>query len=272
MPSLPINDIAMYYEEAGQGQPLVLLLGATGSVQLDEAAWGALLPTLSRSYHTYHVEQRGHGRSTNPAAVLSYVQMANDAAAFIETLDLAPAHVAGMSDGGIVGLVLGMTRPDLLRSLICVGANYRQDDHLLANIDLFSPEVFARESPGWVDAMVEAHDAYHYPGYWGELITQLQAMFAVEPTYTEADLRTIPTPTLLISGELDHAATIEQMLEMRRNIPRSEMLILNHAGMDAGGNHMVQHTRPEIVGPAMLEFLARHSGGSAVVQSAQGDG
>jgi pimeloyl-ACP methyl ester carboxylesterase len=259
MPSLPINDISMYYEEAGQGQPLVLLLGATGSVQLDEAAWGTLLPILSKNFHTYLVEQRGHGRSTNPAGRLSYVQMANDAAAFIAALDLAPAHVAGMSDGGIVGLVLGMTRPDLLRSLVCVGANYRLEPSLLENIDQFSPEVFERESPEWVDAMVKAHDAYHHPGYWRALVLQLQAMFAVEPTYTEADLRTIPTPTLLISGELDHAATIEQMLEMRRSIPRSEMLILNHAGMDAGANHMVQHTRPEIVGPAMLEFLARHA-------------
>ncbi len=67
---------------------------------------------------------------------------------------------------------------------------------------------------------------------------------------------------------LDHAATIEQMLEMRRNIPRSEMLILNHADLGVGGNHTVQHTRPEIVGPAMLEFLARHSDGPTGEQSA----
>ena len=263
MPSLPINDMSMYYEEAGEGEPLVLLLGATGSVQLAEAAWGALLPGLSRSYRTFHVEQRGHGRSTNPAGRLSYAQMASDAAAFIEALDLAPAHVAGMSDGGIVGLVLGMTRPELMRSLICVGANYRPEPSLLANIDQFSPEVFERESPAWVEKLVMAHDAYHYPGYWRELVLQLQAMFAVEPAYTEADLRTIPTPTLLIFGELDHAATMEQRLEMRRNIPRSEMLILNHAGMDIGGNHAVQNARPEIVGPVMLEFLARYSDGSS---------
>jgi pimeloyl-ACP methyl ester carboxylesterase len=213
---------------------------------------------LAEHYRTFHVEQRGHGRTNNPAGKLSYGQMADDAAKFIKQLGIAPAHVAGMSDGAIVGLVLGMTRPDLLRSLVCVGANYRQDAQVMAAADHFTPEAMERDSPEWVAAMIATHDPHHYPGYWRELIDQLHAMFLVEPTYTEADLRTIPTPTLLIAGETDPFAHLEQMLAMRRSIPRSEMLILNHAGLDAMANHIVQHTRPEIVGAVILDFLARN--------------
>ena len=57
--------------------------------------------------------------------------------------------------------------------------------------------------------------------------------------------------------------SLGQMLEMRRSIPNSEMLILNHAGMDGLDNHRVQATRPEVVGPVMMEFLARHGGDAA---------
>jgi pimeloyl-ACP methyl ester carboxylesterase len=258
MPYADVNDIRMYYEEAGQGEPLVLLLGATGGIEFPPAAWSALVPAFAERHRTFHVEQRGHGRTDNPSGRLSYGQMASDTAELIESLGLEPVHVAGTSDGGIVGLTLGMTRPDLLRSLVCVGTNYRLDDTL---IDLaresFSPEAMERDAPAWVEALVAVHDPHHSPGYWRDLVTQLQAMLLVEPAYTEADLRHIPVPTLLIAGETDHYASLDQMLEMRRSIPRSELLILNHAGMDATANHIVQHTRAEVVGPVVLEFLAR---------------
>jgi pimeloyl-ACP methyl ester carboxylesterase len=79
-------------------------------------------------------------------------------------------------------------------------------------------------------------------------------------TWTEDDLRRIPIPTLLMMGEADFALSLEQMLEMRRSIPNSEMLILNHAGMDGLDNHRVQHTRADVVGTVMFDFLGRHAG------------
>jgi pimeloyl-ACP methyl ester carboxylesterase len=81
-----------------------------------------------------------------------------------------------------------------------------------------------------------------------------------ELKWTETDLGRIPVPTLLVMGEADFTLSLEQMLEMRRSIPRSEMLILNHAGMDGLANHRVQFTRADVVGPVILDFLARHAG------------
>ena len=83
-------------------------------------------------------------------------------------------------------------------------------------------------------------------------------MLDAEPNYTEADLRRIPTPTLLIAGETDPWAHLDQMLAMRRSIPDSEMLILNHAGLDAMDNHVVQFSRADVISPVVLDFLARH--------------
>jgi pimeloyl-ACP methyl ester carboxylesterase len=218
-----------------------------------------LRPALAAHYRTFSLEHRGHGRTDNPAGRLSYAQMAADIAAFIEQLGLAPVHLAGFSDGATLGLSLGMTRPELLRSLVGIGANFRIDDQLRQGMAFFDAAALERESPEFAVELARRHDAHHYPGYWRELVEQVRANVEREMLWTEEDLRRIPVPTLLIMGEADFVLSLQQMLEMRRAIPTSEMLILNHAEMDGLANHRVQATRADVVGPVMLEFLERHT-------------
>jgi pimeloyl-ACP methyl ester carboxylesterase len=266
MPYAKVNDIRMYYEEQGKGEPLLLLHGALGAVDpAVTSSWVTLRPALAAHYRTFSLEHRGHGRTNNPAARLSYDHMASDIAAFIEQLDLTPTHLAGFSDGATLGLLLGMTRPALLRSLVCVGANYRLDDRLRQGMALFDAAALERESPEFAAELARRHDAHHSPGYWRELVGQVRANVETELVWTEEDLRRIPVPTLLIMGEADFALSLEQMLKMRRSIPNAEMLILNHAGMDGLANHRVQDTRADVVGPVMLDFLARHAGAAKPV-------
>jgi pimeloyl-ACP methyl ester carboxylesterase len=261
MPYAEVNDIRMYYEEVGQGEPLLLLHGALGAVDpAVTSGWAALLPTLAARYRTFSLEHRGHGRTGHPAGRLSYAQMTADIADFIVRLDLAPVHLAGFSDGATLGLALGMSRPELLRSLVCVGANYCMDDHLRRGLEFFDPAALERESPAFAAELARRHDAHHYPGYWCDLVRQVRENVEAELTWTEDDLRRIPVPTLLIMGETDFALSLEQMLSMRRGIPHAEMLILNHAGMDGLDNHRVQFTRAGIVGPVILDFLDRSRG------------
>jgi pimeloyl-ACP methyl ester carboxylesterase len=261
MPFAEVNDICMYYEEEGEGEPLLLLHGALGAVDpAVTSGWVTLRPSLAARYRTFSLEHRGHGRTDNPAGRLSYAQMASDIAAFIEQLNLTPTHLAGFSDGATLGLVLGMTRPALLRSLVCVGANYRMDDHLRQGMEFFDAGALERESPEFAAELARRHDGHHHSGYWRELVGQVRANVEAELNWTEANLSRIPVPTLLIMGEADFALSLQQMLEMRRNIPNAEMLILNHAGMDGLANHRVQFTRADVVRPVMLDFLDRHAG------------
>jgi pimeloyl-ACP methyl ester carboxylesterase len=268
MPYAEVNDIRLYYEEEGQGEPLLLLHGALGAVDpAVTSGWVTLRPSLAAGYRTFALEYRGHGRTNNPAGRLSYAQITEDIAAFIEQLDMVPVHLAGFSDGATIGLVLGMIRPALLRSLVCVGANYRIDDHLRQGMEFFDAAVLEQESPEFAAELARRHDAYHYPGYWRDLLGQVRANVETELAWTEDDLRRIPVPTLLIMGEADFALSLDQMFEMRRSIPTSEMLILNHAGMDGLDNHRVQFTRADLVGPVILEFLDRHAGAAAVASA-----
>ncbi len=167
MPTIAVNDIAIYYEELGEGDPLLLLHGGFGSIDDLWGSWNSLGLFFARHYRVIQIEHRGHGRTDNPAGELTYAAIADDIAAFIAAQNLAPVHVAGMSDGGIVALHLGMTRPDLLRTIAGVGVNYRNDDRVDAVNSTFihqDPDVVEGESPEWAANLAARHDRGKQPG------------------------------------------------------------------------------------------------------------
>jgi pimeloyl-ACP methyl ester carboxylesterase len=203
MPYADVADIRLYYETQGQGESLVLLHAATGGIGFRRAAWSALTPAFAERYRTVQIEHRGHGRTNNPAGYLAYDQIASDVAALIAQLALAPAHLAGVSDGGIVALTLALARPALVRSLVCIGVNYTNDEQCTAANAIFDAGALEREHPEFAQALAAFHDPHHHPGYWRELVGQIKANLAVSPALTEAHLRRLQTPTLLIGGETD---------------------------------------------------------------------
>ena len=159
------------------------------AIAFHRAGWGHLVPTFAERYRAIQLESRGHGRTNNPAGRLAFAQLADDVASFIDQFELAPAHVAGVSDGGIIALTLGMTRPELVHSLVCVGANYTNDAQTTAANALFDAEILEREHPEFAAALAGFHDPHHHPGYWRELVDQIKANLAMAPAYTEADWR-----------------------------------------------------------------------------------
>lgn len=254
MPYAEVNDIRMYYEERGSGVPFVLMHGATGSIDRPSTGWTNLMPLFAEKYRAIHVELRGHGRTTNPAGHLTYAMIAEDIGAFIEQLDLAPAHIGGFSDGGIVALHIGMTRPDLVRSLVVAGAHYYNDAQVEEASRFVDLERIEREQPGRMAELAARHDRNKEPGSWRALMRQLAENWATNPAYTNDDLARITTPALLMAGEDDPWANTNQMIGMKRHIPHAEWLIVNHAG------HQIQFTHDWIVGPVVMDFLERHPG------------
>src|ERR687890_338585 len=101
MPYADVNDLHMYYEELGQAQApaLVLLHGAGGTADDPIGGLVALAPSFAEAFRVFLVEHRGHGRTDNPAGFMTFEQMGDDIAAFIEQLELGPVHIAGISDG-----------------------------------------------------------------------------------------------------------------------------------------------------------------------------
>ena len=255
MPYAKVDDLTLYYEELGppDGAPLVLLHGAGGTIDDPLGGWAGLAPSFAETYRVVLVEHRGHGRTDNPAGFMSFEQMGDDLARLVAQLDLGPAHIAGISDGGVVALDCALRRPELTRTITVLGGNYTTHEGVAAFASTLDPDGLEQAAPEAAAEFGRRHDQGKEPGSWKELLRQIVENNLASPTWTVEDLRRIACPTLLVAGEDDPFATLDQMATMKREIPGAEWLIVNHAG------HPVHFEHPEIVGPRILDFLARHS-------------
>ena len=251
MPYAAVNGLRLYYEEEGAGRPLVLLNGAGGTI--DGPHWATLRPYLAQRYHVVHVEGRGHGRTDNPGGPDAYTlaTLAADIRALIEQLELAPAHVAGFSHGGVVGLELAFAHAEAVRSVVGIGANYTNDAKSDAGLRLLEPDRVERDAPAWAADLARRHDPHHAPGHWRDLLRWVIASESAARSYALEDLSRIAVPTLWIAGEDDPWFELDQLVTMKRHIPGAELLIVNHA------DHGPQVTHPHLVGPVIMDFLTR---------------
>jgi 3-oxoadipate enol-lactonase len=118
MPTLSLEDVSIYFEEAGAGTP-VLLLHGLGSSGRD---WELVRDRLAAEHRLVIPDVRGHGRSDKPKGTYSVPLLARDVAALCDRLGLSGLHVAGLSMGGMIAFELAVARPDLVRSLVIINS------------------------------------------------------------------------------------------------------------------------------------------------------
>ena len=108
----------LHYEEYGHGAPLLLVHGL-GSSTLD---WEQQIPQLAAHYRVIVPDVRGHGRSDKPRERYRIAGCSADLVALSEHLNLGPAHLVGLSMGGMIGFQLAVDQPALLKSLCIVNS------------------------------------------------------------------------------------------------------------------------------------------------------
>ncbi|MDH5018908.1 alpha/beta fold hydrolase [Halobacterium rubrum] len=119
MPFIETNGIQTYYEREGDGQPLVLVHGATSDHQL----WGNQVAALSDDYEVITYDMRGHGRTGDSDLPRYTIDLyADDLRALIDALELESPCVCGLSMGGMTALTYAARYPDELSALIVAGA------------------------------------------------------------------------------------------------------------------------------------------------------
>ena len=118
MPTIRINHIDIYYEMTGVGEPLLLIHGLGSSLR----NWELQVRYFAEKYQVLTYDVRGHGRSSKPTGPYSMRGFADDAAALLTGLEAAPAHVVGISMGGMIAFELAVRYPDLLKSLTIVNS------------------------------------------------------------------------------------------------------------------------------------------------------
>ena len=114
MPTLSIGDAELYYEDAGGGEPLLLVPGLSGRGSF----WANQVTEFSRDFRVVIHDHRGTGRSTHSRIRYSVEQMADDVLRLMDGLGIEAAHLVGHSTGGAIGQVIALEHPRRLRSLV----------------------------------------------------------------------------------------------------------------------------------------------------------
>ena len=229
----------MWHAEHGQGQPLVLLHPAP----VDSRAFAANLDGLSRHFHLYTPDRRGHGHTPDPGGPLSYQLLATDMIAFLETVVRGPAFLLGYSDGAIVALLTAMRRPDLVRRLVFAAGVFHRDgwaDGVLDNDE--TPPEFMRDSYAEVSPDGREH--------FDVVMAKLAAEHAGEPSLTKADLRSIATRTLIMLGD-DDEVRLEHAVTMYRSLPQAELAVV------PGTSHGLLPEKPDLCNQIIIDFLSK---------------
>jgi len=224
-----VNDLRMYYEIPGEGEPLVLLHGAYMTIDM----MGPLLSGLAENRRVIAVEQQAHGRTADTDRPITYEQMADDTAALLRHLEIEEAVVVGFSMGAGVGLQLAIRHPDVVRKLVAASASYTYDGMHAEAIEMFptiTPELFAG-SP-----MEEAYiELAPEPGNFPKLVEKLVELDST-PFDWEDGVRGITAPVLVVVGDsdvvrLEHAVELFGLLgggvmgDMA-GLPKSQLAVL----------------------------------------------
>jgi 3-oxoadipate enol-lactonase len=129
MPMIRANGTALYYEDTGgSGAPVVFSHGLLWNSGL----FAPQIAVLKDRYRCIAYDHRGQGRSADDVGrAISMETVTEDAVALIEKLGLGPVHFCGLSLGGIVGMQLGIGRPDLIRSLVLLDTTADEEPYKL---------------------------------------------------------------------------------------------------------------------------------------------
>lgn len=248
-----VNGMQMYYEMSGQGDPLIVLHGAYMNIP----AMGAIIPKLAETHKVYALEFQGHGRTTDIDRPITYPNLADDVAAFMDAVGLESADVFGYSMGAGTGLQLAIRHPAKVDRLVAASTAYDAEG--------WQPAFKEAIPQMTVEMIVEMPFAEDYrklapnPDGFPALAEKLIAL-EHEPMAWEEDVRALDTPVLIIAGDadvvtLEHSVELFRLLgggimgDMGKPLPESRLAVL------PATSHTAVITQPELLHALIEPFL-----------------
>jgi pimeloyl-ACP methyl ester carboxylesterase len=266
MATASVNGNEIHYLQRGSGEPLLLIMGMSGT----HLSWGeTFLELLERDFEVTIFDNRGVGKSSRVAAGYAIADLADDAAGLLEAIGLESAHVLGISMGGMVAQELTLRHPSRIRTLT-LGCTYSGGQ----GSALSPPEVFQKLAASWQSGdrehalrtgwevnvsptfapNDEAYAAFRaaaleLPVAVPVIMGQLQAIGAHD---AGARLAGITAPTLVIHGTEDQMLPVSNARAIASRIPGARLEIFEGVG------HAFWWERPE----RSAELLREHAGAS----------
>jgi pimeloyl-ACP methyl ester carboxylesterase/GNAT superfamily N-acetyltransferase len=232
-----LDGVRTWYDEHGEGEPLVLL--HPGGV--DSRAFGPNLDALTERFHTLLPERRGQGHTPDVEGPITFELMADDTIRFLERVVGGPARLLGVSDGAIVALLVARSRPDLVQQLVCIAGPFHLDGWIPEAIDPNSvpPDFMAT---GYGEVSPDGFE--HYP----VVVAKLAQAHLEEPTLSVDDLGRVTCRTLVMVGD-DDEITLEHAVAFYRGLPNGELAIV------PGTSHGLLVEKPDLCNKIIVDFL-----------------
>ncbi|MBP2616773.1 alpha/beta fold hydrolase [Chryseobacterium jejuense] len=229
---LKLKDTDMYYEVYGEGEPLVLLHGNSGSIK----DYYQQIPVLSKQYKVIVVDTRGQGKSKDTSKRdFTYKLFADDVKALADELKLDKINIAGWSDGGNTGLEFALKYPERLNKLITIGAN------------TFPEGVEEKLIERFTNQMKQLNDMAPEETF-GE--RRLLKIMLTQPNISKDDLNKIKSPVLVIAGDRD-VIKPDHTEFISKQIPNAKKKIYKDT------THMVPFEKPDQLNADILNFLEK---------------
>ncbi|MEU4331282.1 alpha/beta fold hydrolase [Nonomuraea dietziae] len=231
-----VNGVRTWYDERGEGDPLVLLHGGL----TDSRDFTGNLDALADRFRLLLPERRGHGHTADVEGPITIGVMAQDTIAFLDKTVDGPVRLAGYSAGAIVALWVAVRRPDLVERLVLVSGGFHPDGMILRPTADAPPPAplaaaYAEVSPDGPD---------HFP----VVIAKVARSVSEEQGLASADLDAVTCPTLVMAAD-DDIVTLEHTLALYRGLRDAQLAVV------PGTSHLLLHEKPELCVRLITDFL-----------------
>lgn len=260
MPTAAIAGGEIYYEEAGQGEPLLFVSGLNGVGRY----WQPQVPFFSPHFRVVTYDHRGTGNSDKLQREFSVDQMSAEVIGLLDTLGIERAHVVGLSTGGAIAQTLGIEHPNRVNRLVMCSTWTHCDPWFRRLFEArrlmyqqCGPELHAMFHPLWLFSpdYVNTHDAEIEEERMRSVssappvevsIGRIDALLAFD---RRAGLSRIKARVLVLASENDYITPSYHARALAKAIPHAKVVVFD------GGGHSISRTRSEIFNKLVLEFL-----------------
>lgn len=275
MPTTSVRDVELYYEEHGSGDPLLCIMGFA----TDSTGWLMQTPAFAERYRTVVFDNRGVGRSSKPTGAYTIHEMADDAVALLDHLQIERAHVLGVSMGGMIAQELVLRHPDRVRGLVLactfpepdaeteeqrkviftqMGGSITDGGEMKIDFTALNPMTFFQHllplvfNPSFIQTelpklMQMFAGALQYGFSIEAILGQMQAIMAHKSTDRLAGIK---SPTMVITGDADRLISPANSDVLAKSIPGAKLVTV------PGGSHAFNIEMPDLFNRAVLDFLA----------------
>lgn len=251
-----VGDIELSWEVEGVGTPLVLTHGLGN----DLTFWSEVAPHLAEHHRVVRWDVRGFGASDKPPGPYDVGQLARDLAALLDALDIARAHLLGISMGGVIAQRFALDHADRLLSLLLVSTSSEVGPRAVAHWQRLAERV---ESRGFDDRSADVSPSFsaEFAAAHADILRALGARVrandprsyaaaarAVSDYNWTAELRAVTTPVLILQGLADRLTPPGGSVLLSRALPRSRLHMIPGAG------HFLALEQPLVFCTAVLAF------------------